>query len=260
MVTVLCYSVMDVGKDLYGPLDVIDVAKGLSSGSYNINRELNPWTKLEGQNDAVSKKTWQCFNQNVIETLGDLSYLTHKLNNEDKKRLIDDVNWECFTSPNFDLQNFKDKDKFFDLSALHESDTFSVVDIMFYNGETIYNGESMLSKGVHREHQHDDDERRSISESEGDTRRVILYTPKFVGRETKLKALRSIFGKMNATGGKRNRLWSTHTCVFGTKKGKYVEEYKNYTHKTACKVRVHISTEDEWPFVIIDGIHNHYNR
>ena len=176
-----------------------------------------------------------------------------------KKKLID-VNWECFTSPNFDLQNFKDKDKFFDLSALHESDTFSVVDIMFYNGETIYNSESMLSKGVHREHQHDDDERRSISESEGDTRRVILYTTKFVGRETKLKALRSIFGKMNATGGKRNRLWSTHTCVFGTKKGKYVEEYKNCTHKTACKVRVHISTEDEWPFVIIDGIHNHYNR
>ena len=85
VVTVLCYSVMDVGKDLYGPLDVIDVAKGLSSGSYNINKELNPWTKLEGQNDAVSKKTWQCFNQNVIETLGDLSYLTHKLNNEDKK-------------------------------------------------------------------------------------------------------------------------------------------------------------------------------
>ena len=36
---------------------MIDVAKGLSSGSYNINRELNPWTKLEGQNDAVSKKT-----------------------------------------------------------------------------------------------------------------------------------------------------------------------------------------------------------
>ena len=31
----------------------------------------------------------------------------------------------------------------------------------------------------------------------------------------------------------------------------------NCTHKTACKVRVHISTEDEWPFVIIDGIHNH---
>ena len=62
---------------------------------------------------------------------------------------------------------------------------------------------------------------------------------------------------MNATGGKRNRLWSTHTCVFGTKKGKYVEEYKNCTHKTACKVRVHISTEDEWPFLIIDGIHNH---
>ena len=28
VVTVLCYSVMDVGKDLYGPLDVIDVAKG----------------------------------------------------------------------------------------------------------------------------------------------------------------------------------------------------------------------------------------
>jgi len=171
--------------------------------------------------------------------------------------LIDDVNWECFTSPNFDLQNFKDKDKFFDLSALHESDTFSVVDIMFYNGETIYNGESMLSKGVHREHQHDDDERRSISESEGDTRRVILYTPKFVCKETKLKALRNIFGKMNATRGKRNRLWSTHTCVFGTKKGKNVEEYKNCTHRTACKVRVHISTEDEWPFVIIDGIHNH---
>ena len=72
VVTVLCYSVMDVSNDLYGPLDVIDVAKGLSSGSYNINRELNPWTKLEGQNDAVSKKTWQFFNQNVIETLGDL--------------------------------------------------------------------------------------------------------------------------------------------------------------------------------------------
>ena len=72
VVTVLYYSVMDVGKDLYGLLDVIDVAKGLSSGSYNINRELNPWTKLEGQNDAVSKKTWQFFNQNVIETLGDL--------------------------------------------------------------------------------------------------------------------------------------------------------------------------------------------
>ena len=85
VVTVLCYSVMDVVKDLYGPLDVIDVAKGLSSGSYNINKELNPWTKLEGQNDAVSKKTWQCFNQDVIETLGNLSYLTHKLNNEDKK-------------------------------------------------------------------------------------------------------------------------------------------------------------------------------
>ena len=71
--------------------------------------------------------------------------------------MIDDVNWECFTSPNFDLQNFKDKDKFFDLSALHESDTFSVVDIMVYNGETI------LSNEVHCEHQHDDDERRSIS-------------------------------------------------------------------------------------------------
>lgn len=36
-----------------------------------------------------------------------------------------------------------------------------------------------------------------------------------------------------------------------------MEEYKNCTHKTACKVRVHISTEDEWPFVIIDGTHNH---
>ena len=95
---------MDVGKVLYGPLDVIDVAKGLSSGSYNINTELNPWTKLEGQNDAVSKKTWQCFNQDVIETLGDLSYLTHKLNNEDKKRLIDDVNWECFRFTKFQRQ------------------------------------------------------------------------------------------------------------------------------------------------------------
>ena len=123
---------MDVGKGLYGPLDVIDVAKGLSSGSYNINRELNPWTKLEGQNDAVSKKTWQCFNQDVIETLGDLCYLTNKLNNQDKKRLIADVNWECFSSPNFDLQNFKDKDNFFVLSELYENNTFSVVDIMFY--------------------------------------------------------------------------------------------------------------------------------
>ena len=36
-----------------------------------------------------------------------------------------------------------------------------------------------------------------------------------------------------------------------------MEEYKKGTHRTACKVRVHISTEDEWPFVIIDGIHNH---
>ena len=88
--------------------------------------------------------------------------------------MIDDVNWECFTSPNFDLQNFKDKDKFFDLSELYGNDTFSVVDIMFYNGKSICNGESMSSKGVHCEHQDDDDERRSISESEGDTRRVII--------------------------------------------------------------------------------------
>ena len=64
---------------------------------------------------------------------------------------------------------------------------------MFYNGETIYNTESMLSKGVH---EHDDDERRCTSESKGDTRRVILYTPKFVGKESKLKALENIFGKM----------------------------------------------------------------
>ena len=116
---------------------------------------------------------------------------------------------------------------------------------MFYNGESIYNGESMSSKGVHCEHQDDDDERRSKSESEGDTRGVILYTPKFVVKETKFKALGNILGKMNASGGKRNRLWSTYTCGFGTKKGKNMEEYKNCTHKTACKVRVHISTEDE---------------
>ena len=113
---------------------------------------------------------------------------------------------------------------------------------MFYNGKSICNGESMSSKGVHCEHQDDDDERRSISESEGDTRRVILYTPKFVGKETKVKALGNIFCKMNASVGKRNRLWSTYTCNFGIKKGKNMEEYKKCTHRTACKVRVYIST------------------
>ena len=190
---------MDVCKNLYDPMEVIDLAKDLYRPKKHLNQKLNQWTKLRKEEDAISKRTWQSFNQDVIETLGDLSYLTHELKNENKKKLIDRLNWKSFTSPHYDLQNFEDKDNAFDLSELHENDTFSVVDIMFYNGETIYNGESMLSKGVHREHQHDDDERRSISESEGDTRRVILYTPKLVGRETKLKALRSIFGKMNST-------------------------------------------------------------
>ena len=41
MVTVLRYSVMDVVKDLYGQLDVIDLANGLSSGSYNLHNVIN---------------------------------------------------------------------------------------------------------------------------------------------------------------------------------------------------------------------------
>ena len=143
---------------------------------------------------------------------------------------------------------------------MHENETFSVVDIMFYHGETIYNTESMLSPPIHSEHEHDEDERHSTSESKGDTRRVILYTPKFVGKESKLKALENIFGKMSATRTAHeheSRLWGTYTCAFGSKKGRNQEEYNNCTHKTDCKVMVHISTEDEWPFLIIDGIHNH---
>ena len=137
---------------------------------------------------------------------------------------------------------------------------FSVVDIMFYNGETIYNTESMLFPPIHCKHEHEEDERRSTSESKGDTRRVILYTPKFVGKASKWKALGNIFGKMSASDTalqQKKLLWGTYTCAFGSKKGRNQEEYNNCTHKTDCKVMVHISTEDEWPFVIIDGIHNH---
>ena len=113
---------------------------------------------------------------------------------------------------------------------------------------------------MHSGDEDDEDERHSTSESKGDTRRVILYTPKFVGKESKLKALENIFGKMSATRTAHeheSRLWGTYTCAFGSKKGRNQEEYNNCTHKTDCKVMVHISTEDEWPFLIIDGIHNH---
>ena len=206
VVIVWCYSVMDVCKDLYEPIDVIDLAKDLFRSKKNFNQKLNQWTKLCKEEDAISKRTWQSFNQDVIETLGDLSYLTHKLKNENKKKLIDRLNWNSFSSPHYDVQNFEHKDNAFDLSELHENDTFSVVDIMFYNGETIYNTESMLSKGVH---EHDDDESRSTSESKEDTRRVILYAPKFVGKESKLKALGNIFGKLSATETARKH----ETCM-----------------------------------------------
>ena len=135
---------MDVCKDLYDPLKVIDLAKDLHTPKKYFNQKLNQWTKLRKEEDAISKRTWQCFNQPVIKTLGDLSYLTHKLKNENKKKLIDSLKWNYFTSPHYDLQNFEDKDNAFDLSELHENETFSVVDIMFYHGETIYNTESML--------------------------------------------------------------------------------------------------------------------
>ena len=84
VVTVLCYSVMDVFKDLYDPLKVIDLAKDLHTPKKYFNQKLNPWTKLRKEEDAISKRTWQCFKQDVIETLGDLSYLTHKLKNNNK--------------------------------------------------------------------------------------------------------------------------------------------------------------------------------
>ena len=123
----------------------IDLAKDLYRPKKHINQKLKQWTNLQKEEDAISKRTWQCFKQPVIKTLGDLSYLTHKLKNENKKKLIDSLKWNYFTSPHYDLQNFEDKDNAFDLSELHENETFSVVDIMFYHGETIYNTESMLS-------------------------------------------------------------------------------------------------------------------
>ena len=78
---------MDVFEDLYDPIEVIDVAKDLFRSKKHFNQKLNQWTKLREEEDAISKRTWQSFKQNVIETLGDLSYLTHKLKNENKKKL-----------------------------------------------------------------------------------------------------------------------------------------------------------------------------
>ena len=80
---------MDVFKDLYDPIEVIDVAKDLFRSKKNFSQKLEPWTRLRKEEDAISKRTWQCFNQDVIETLGDLSYLTHKLKNNNKKKLMD---------------------------------------------------------------------------------------------------------------------------------------------------------------------------
>ena len=244
---------MDVRKHFYCPLEVIDIAKNLCSGSSRFKDVLKQWDRLEGRNDAKSKRIWRCFNQDIIETLGDVCYLTHKLKNEEKRKLIGGLHWECFKSPDYELQNFEDNDSLYDLSALHKNDTFSVVDIIVYNGETI------LSNELHCQHQHDDDERPSTSESEGNTRRVILYTPKFVDIQSKVKALGDIFGKFIATRTARenkSRLWSTYNCVYSSKKGNSATRYRNCTHKTDCKVMVHVSTEDKWPFVIIDGIHN----
>ena len=72
---------MDVRKDLYGPKEVIDLAKDLYKPKKHFNQKLNQWTRLRKEEDAISKRTWRCFNQPVIETLGDLSYLTYKLKN-----------------------------------------------------------------------------------------------------------------------------------------------------------------------------------
>ena len=43
VVIVLCYSVMNIRKDLYGPMEVIDLAKDLYSGSSKSNRKLMQW-------------------------------------------------------------------------------------------------------------------------------------------------------------------------------------------------------------------------
>ena len=60
---------------------------------------------------------------------------------------------ERFNSSHYELQNFEDNDSLYDLSALQKNDTFSVVDIIVYNGETI------LSNELHCQHQHDDEKR-----------------------------------------------------------------------------------------------------
>ena len=78
---------------------MIDLAKDLYRPKKHINQKLKQWTNLQREEDAISKRTWQCFKQPVIETLGDLSYLTHKLKNENKKKLIDSLKWNYFTSP-----------------------------------------------------------------------------------------------------------------------------------------------------------------
>lgn len=51
--------------------------------------------------------------------------------------MIYGLNWECFKSSDYELQNYEDNDNLCDVSALHKNHTFSVVDIMFYNDETI---------------------------------------------------------------------------------------------------------------------------
>ena len=48
---------MDVGKDLYDPIEVIDLAKDLHTPKKYFNQKLNPWTKLRKEEDAISKRT-----------------------------------------------------------------------------------------------------------------------------------------------------------------------------------------------------------